>query len=208
MRIHSLEKIEKIKKLRKRGYSINELVEKFSVPKTTIWHHIHKIKVLPLYVPLLNSKRGGSTKRKNEKIRIADEEASELLKGKNRESLIALAMLYWGEGSKGACEFINSNGEIIELYLKVIREVLNIPNKSIKATMRIFTGMDEIECLRYWSKITRIPKKEFIVRFNDGGTRGKTRFGMCRISVRKGDKTLKLMQALIKKVFSNIKSKK
>jgi hypothetical protein len=70
--------------------------------------------------------------------------------------------------------------------------------------MRIFTGMDWEGCLSYWSKMTSIPKKEFKVRLNDGGTRGKTRYGMCRIGVRKGDCTLKLMHSLIDQVYNEL----
>lgn len=207
MRIHSLEKIKKLKQLRRKGYSINELVEKLAIPKTTIWHHIHNISVLPKYAPLLHSKRGGSSKRKEKNIEIAREKALELLKNENRESLIALAMLYWGEGSKNACEFINSNGKIIQLYLRILKEHLNVPEASLKATMRIFSGMKEKECLEYWSKITQIPKNKFIIRFNDGGTSGKTRYGMCRISVRKGNSTLKLIHALIEQIFVELMKK-
>jgi hypothetical protein len=207
MRVHSTEKIKTLKRLRKRGYSINELVEKLAIPKTTIWHHIHNISVLPKYAPLLHSKRGGSSKRKEKNIEIARGKAVELLKNENRESLIALAMLYWGEGSKNSCDFINSNGKIIQLYLKIIRNILKIPNPSIKATMRIFTGMDREECLNYWSRITKISKKEFIIRFNDGGTKGKTRYGMCRITIKKGDSALKLFHALIDQVFLELMKK-
>jgi hypothetical protein len=207
MRVHSPEKIKKLKKLREKGYSINELVEKLSIPKTTIWHHIHNISVLPKYVPLLQSKRGGSAKRKQKNIEVAKEKAAELLKNYDRESLIAISMLYWGEGSKHSCDFINSDGKIIQLYLKILEEVLKIPKSSLKATMRIFTGMNRVECLNHWSKITCIPKKDFVVRFNDGCTRGKTRHGMCRITVKKGDSTLKLIHALIEQIFAELMEK-
>jgi hypothetical protein len=208
MRIHSPEKIKKLKELRKKGYSINELVEELVIPKTTVWHHIHDISVPQKYAHLLYSKRGGSSKRKQKNIEMAKGKAVELLKSTDRESLIALAMLYWGEGSKGACEFINSNGKIIQLYLKIIRDRLDVSEASIKATMRIFSGMNKNDCLNYWSKITRVPRNKFIIRFNDGGTRGKTKYGMCRISIRKGDNKLKLIHALIDQIFMELMEKK
>lgn len=207
MRIHSLEKIKKLKQLRKKGHSINELVEKLAIPKTTVWHHIQGVTVSPQYTSLLYSKRGGSSKRKQKNIEIGREKAAKLLKNADRESLIAIAMLYWGEGSKGACEFVNSDGKIIQLYLKILKEYLDVSGTSLKATMRIFSGMDRKECLDYWSKVTRIPKNKFIIRFNDGGTKGRTKYGMCRISVKKGDSTLKLIHALIDQIFMELMKK-
>ena len=207
MRIHSAEKIKKLKQLRKQGYSINELVANLQIPKTTVWHHVHKIQVLEKYTALLNSKRGGSKKRKQKNLEIARIEAEEILKGADRELAIILSMLYWGEGSKKTCDFINSDGKIIEVYLRIIREVFKIDENSIRATMRIFTGMDEKDCLNYWSKVTGIKKNEFKVRFNDGGTRGKTKYGMCRISIRKGAKLLKIIHSLIGQVHEGILEK-
>jgi len=200
MRIHSKEKIEKIKELRKNGASINEIVSALSVPKTTVWHHCHEIKILPRYIQLWNSKRGGSTKRKQKSWENARIIAQQLLSGPKRESAIMLAMLYWSEGNKKVCEFINSDGKMINLYLNLLTELLDINKEIIKPTMRIFSGMDEQECLNYWSHITKISKPKFVIRLNDGGTRGKTKYGMCRITVKKGAKTLKIIQSLIGRI--------
>jgi len=204
MRVHSAEKIKELKKLRKRGYSINELVEKLLIPRTTVWHHIRNVKILPKYLPILNAKRGGSAKLKQKNWEIARIKAQELLKSPNKNFLIAITMLYWGEGSKKVCEFINSDGKMIKLYLTVLRKTFNIPEKDIKPTMRIFSGMDKKECLNYWSHITKISKDKFLVRFNDGGKRGRTKYGMCRITIKKGSNVLKLMHSLRDQIFEKI----
>jgi len=107
-------------------------------------------------------------------------------------------MLYWGEGhKKRACEFTNSDGSMIKFYLNILRKVFEVPEELIKPTIRIFTGMDRLESLAYWSSITGIPEEYFTVRFNDGGTRGKTKYGMCRLTVRKSSQLLKVIHALI-----------
>jgi len=204
MRIHSLEKIEQLKKLRKKGLSINELVVKFSIPKTTVWHHVHSVKIPLGYAIILKAKQGGSTKRREKKIKKAQEYSKQLLKTDYREIIIAASMLYWGEGSKNVCELINSDGQIIKCYLIFLRKVLNISEKFIKPTLRIFSGMEEKKCLNYWSDITGIPKHRFLIRLNDGGTKGRTKFGMCRITVRKGSDTLKLLHAIIEQVSEMI----
>jgi hypothetical protein len=207
MRIHSIKKIEEIKELRKQGFSINELVERFSIPKTTIWHHIHNISLSKEQSALLRSRQGGGAIHKEKRWELSREYAKELLKSSDREMVIILVMLYWAEGSKGSCNFVNSDGRMIQVYLKILRNVLDISEERIKPTMRIFSGMNEKECLDYWSKITKIPKKHFSIRFNDGGTRGKTRYGLCRITVKKGSNTLKLMHSLIDKIFEEINNK-
>lgn len=201
MRIHSLDKIKKLKKLRKKGYSINELSRKLSIPKTTIWHHVQGIKILPEYLSLLKSKIGGSRQKKEKNWEIARQLAKEILQSSHREYVIVIAMLYWAEGSKKVPEFVNSDGKMINLYINIIVKILNISKDRIIPTIRIFSGMDEKECLNYWSRITGLPKSIFFVRMNDGGTKSRTKYGMCRIRIKKGGNTLKLINSLIEQSY-------
>lgn len=118
-------------------------------------------------------------------------------------------MLYWAEGTKKVCDFINSDGRMIKLYLGILREVLKISELNIKPTIRFFSNAEKKNCLNYWSKITGIPKHRFAVRMNDGGTRGRTEYGMCRISLTrgKGSETLKLIHSLIDQSYREIMTK-
>lgn len=202
MTIHSKKKIEELKWCRQRGYSINELVTKFSIPKTTVWHHVHNVPVFEKYRAILRSKQGGTKKKKEEDWKTAREKAGKLLQEEHRELVIMAAMLYWGEGSKKVCELINSDGNVIKIYLIFLRNILKISEYYIKPTLRIFSGMDEAKSLEYWSTVTHIPKNRFLIRLNDGGTKSRTQFGMCRITVRKGHKILKLIQSIIELVSS------
>ena len=127
-----------------------------------------------------------------------------MLSGNFRELAIAVAMLYWAEGSKRACEFINSDGKMIQTYLFVLRNVLNVPEAFLHPTMRIFSGMNEKKCVSYWSRITKISKRNFTIRLNDGGKRGRTEYGMCRITVRKGQSFLKTINAIRDRFFDEI----
>ncbi len=85
-----------------------------------------------------------------------------------------------------------------------MRKIFNIPKKSIKPTLRIFSGMSEKECLNYWSRVTKIAKSEFIVRLNDGSSKGRTKYGMCRITIKRGGDTLKLLHSLIDQTSEEI----
>lgn len=204
MRIHSDAKIEKLKELRKKGYSINELVRDLSIPKSTVWHHIQKVAVDPQYVLILKAKIGGSRSRKEKNLKIAEELAKKMLNSPNREYLIILTMLYWAEGCKKACEFINSDGRMVDLYVKIMVKIFDIPKERIIPTIRIISSMNTKECLDYWSKITGLPKARFFVRINDGNTTSSTKYGMCRISIKKGSNTLKLIFSLIQQFYDQL----
>ncbi len=197
LRKYSQKEIDNLKKLRLDGYSVDELVSKFLIPKSTVWHHVGNIKISDEKKNILKSRQGGSTKRKELNIEKAKEIAKTMIDASStRESAVIISMLYWAEGNKKVCEFINSDGKMVELYLFIIRKVIKIEENRIKPTMRIFTGMDEEECLNYWSKITAISKNKFTIRLNDGGTKCGTKYGMCRITIRKGHATLKLLLSL------------
>ena len=201
MRVHSKDKLKQLKILRRKGFSINEIVALLNIPRTTVWHHIQGVSVDKKYVKLLKSKRGGSAKIKESNIILAKEKAHNLLQGGDREFALIFAMLHWAEGSKKVCEFINSDGRMIKLYLNILRNKLLVSENDIVPTMRIFTGMNKKECLSYWSYVTSIPKNRFKIRLNDGGISSKSRYGMCRITIRKGQKILKIIHALINEIL-------
>lgn len=207
MKVHSAEKIKKLENLRKTGHSINEIVKELNIPKTTVWHHIQNIPISPEYALILKAKRGGSKKRAQKNLEEAQRIAENMLVSSNREKLIIISMLYWAEGSKKSCDFINSDGAMIKLYLSIIRKILNIPENFVKPTIRIFSGMNKRQCLNYWSNIAEIPKTNFIVRFNDGGTKCKTKYGMCRITIKKGGNVLKLLHSLKEQIVAEIEKK-
>ncbi|MBI2063920.1 MAG: hypothetical protein HYT65_02920 [Candidatus Yanofskybacteria bacterium] len=199
-RIHSIQEIRRIKELRRAGHSINELVRILSIPKTTIWHHIQGLKILPKYTKILRARQGGSRIKKERDMLRAEKEANQLLNAKDRDLYIIAPVLYWAEGSKRRCEFVNTDGEMIKLYLKIIRNNFKISENLIQPVLRIFSNHDKNISLNYWSKITKIPKAKFQIYLNDGGTSGRTPYGMCRIVVRRGGYLLKLFRAIIKQI--------
>jgi hypothetical protein len=200
--------LKEIVNLRKSGLSIDSIVLQLSIPKTTVWHHIKGIEIKPKLKLLLRSQQGGSHKRKLLRISASKVEAERLLNSNHREIAVAAAMIYWAEGTKGECEFINSDGKMIQLFLLALRKVFMVSENRIKPTVRYFTGMDRESCLNYWSQVTGIDKKQFTVRYNDGGTKCRTEFGMCRITVRKGSEVLHLLVSLRELYFNGLCLKK
>jgi len=102
---------------------------------------------------------------------------------------IMLVMLYWCEGSKsgkGALTFGNSDPKIIELFLRLMRQVYNIDENKLRCTVQCRYGQNALELERFWRKITSIPKDKFYPAVIDERTKGKplkkkNYKGVCRI---------------------------
>lgn len=203
MKKYPEETINRLKALRRKGHSIQRLVQEFSMPKTSVWHHIHKIKLSKKYILQLKANQGGSKLRKERDMIKAEKEARYLINNSNRLAYTALAALYWAEGSKRRCEFVNTGGEMIRLYLKIIRDYLKIPEFQIQPVLRIYSNHNINSSLEFWSEITKIPKEKFKIFLNDGGTNGRTPYGMCRIIILKGGYLLKLFKSLANELCEN-----
>ncbi len=198
MHVHSLEKVEQLKQLRKEGHSIEELVKILSMPKSTVWHHIHTIKLRKKYILKLKANQGGSRLKKERDLIKAKDEARILLNSNNKYLVSLLAMLYWAEGdNKNAFSFVNTNAEMISIFIGILKKCFRVDKGQLLITVRYFTGMNRDKCLRHWSKITKVPKKQINMYYNDGGKRGRTEFGMCRVAVRKSGYLFKVVRSLI-----------
>ena len=205
MRVHSLEKIKQLKRLRKGGHSIEDLVKILSIPKTTVWHHIQGIKLRKKYILKLKANQGGSRLKKERDLVKAKAEARVLLEGEHSHLVSLLAMLYWAEGdNKNAFSFTNTNADMIRMFISILKNCFHLNNGRLHITVRYFTGMDRSKCLRHWSQVTQIPKKQIKMYYNDGGTRGRTEFGMCRISIRKSSYLFKVVRSLIVAISNQI----
>lgn len=205
MHVHSLDKIEQLKKLRREGHSIEELVKMLLIPKSTVWHHIHSIKLRKKYILKLKANQGGSKLKKERDLIRAKDEARILLDSTHKYLVSLLAMLYWAEGdNKNAFSFVNTNTEMISMFIRILEKCFNINKNQLLITVRYFTGMNRGKCLRHWSKVTKIPKKQINMYYNDGGNRGRSEFGMCRVAVRKSGYLFKIVRSLIVGISKNI----
>ena len=203
---HPIETMRKIRELRKMGYSISELMALFSLPKTTVWHHIQGIKIQQKYIKIWRAKQGGSQKRSEKAWKIAMLEVEDILLDPNRSYWASmLAMLYWAEGNKKEFTFTNTNPEMLDLVIKILNKLFNTRKEDLIVTVRYFTGMDETTCRNHWADIIGCPTDQIRMRFNDGGTIGRSPFGICRLRLRKSGNIFKIIQCLIKEVPNNLR---
>jgi hypothetical protein len=203
----SLSEEKEIKELRSHGYSIIEIGKKLNRPKTTVFRYIQGIGVLPEYFKNWAGKRGGSKKRKALKEAESLKEAQKLIQELSyKEKFILLSALYWGEGSKKSFGLSNTDPNLIRVFLKCLKDLFEVNATSLRVSIRIYEDLDRQKCLNFWSKVTGVQKKSFVsVNILKGKKKGKLKYGMCRIRVKKGGDFLKRIIG-INKVVADLMS--
>ncbi|VVA44229.1 conserved hypothetical protein [Candidatus Roizmanbacteria bacterium] len=194
--------IKQIKLLRQKGYSLPEIKKVVNVGHGSVFRYIQGVEILPEYRKIWHSKRGGSFKRMKLAEKKAEEKADEyIVRLSEKEKLIFLSALYWGEGSKGDFGLTNSDPDLIKVFVLGLKEVFKIRTDRLRISIRIYRDLDKDKCLKFWSKITEVPVSKFVsVNVLDGKKNGKLLYGMCRVRVTKGADVLKYIRALKNRV--------
>lgn len=192
------ETVQKIRLLRQKGWSLPEIKKEIKVGYGTIFRYIKDVPILPEYQKLWLEKRKSSTRRK----KIAEEEAAKkakqtILSLSEKEKMIFLSALYWGEGSKREFGLSNTDPDLVRVLIKGLDQALGISTDRLSLSIRIYEDLDKEKCLKFWSEVTGVPVDKFIsVNVLKGRKVGKLEFGMCRVRIKKGGSVLKYMVAL------------
>ncbi|PIU16598.1 hypothetical protein COT20_00110 [bacterium (Candidatus Gribaldobacteria) CG08_land_8_20_14_0_20_39_15] len=115
-----------------------------------------------------NRRRTQAIKIENKKVRqIAANEVKPLSK---YELLLIGAALYWAEGYNRQdkvpspyISFGNSNPDMVVLFLRFLREVMQISEKKLRPIVQIHKNIKPESAINFWAKITSIPQKSFRV---------------------------------------------
>ena len=155
--------IKQIKLLRQKGYSLPEIKKVVNVGHGSVFRYIQGVEILPEYRKIWHSKRGGSFKRMKLAEKKAEEKADEyIVRLSEKEKLIFLSALYWGEGSKGDFGLTNSDPDLIKVFVLGLKEVFKISTDRLRISIRIYRDLDKDKCLKFWSKITEVPVSKFV----------------------------------------------
>lgn len=173
-------------KLRLAGKSYNEITRLLEIPKSTLSGWFTGL-VLPTRARerlqkrvAQGSFRGLMKRNKNqthlarERVRVIRNKSKSEIQSitKNELKMIGLA-LYWAEGYKRLIKkngrevtyhpvsLSNSDPELIQTFLRFLREVCGVADQDIDADIRIFDHMSEKELLLFWQKVTGIPQGNF-----------------------------------------------
>ena len=118
----------------------------------------------------------------------------EIIKGNDNELKISGIMLYWGEGGKtgNTVKFVNSDPKMIKLFLNFLRTICGVQKNRLKALIHMYPDQNEKKLKNFWSKITKIPKKQFykscIHKGKSGTYKNKVNYGT--IAINYSDKKL------------------
>ena len=91
--------------------------------------------------------------------------------------LLALAMLYWGEGSKWKShrgpQLGSSNPDIIRLYIALLHDCYGVTIERIKCRVQHRADQDSQGLIAYWSTVTGIKPGNFYPCYIDKRTLGQ-----------------------------------
>ena len=207
MKRHDLSLIERVKTDRALGLSIPELMVKYSLPKTTIWHHIRGVTMPEPKWLEIKARQGGSKIRHKHQLDKANKQAQKLLDKFDEEMCwpAILAALYWSEGTKkGGFVFTNTDDSMIQVFMKIMRDHLLVRDEELDILIRTCTPMDARKCRKHWSLITNIPYRNIRINHDNKHNKSKTIYGMSRMKLRKGSYFLQLTHCLIRGLTGKI----
>ncbi len=166
--------------LRSHGKSYLEIKKALGIPKSTLsgWFKDlefsskvqgilqEKGRVAKEQFVKFNRQRTEIIKDENQKI---VKQAMENIRQLSRYELILIGVaLYWAEGYKIEKQkrtpqicFVNSDPYMIALFLRFLREIIGAQEEKLKPTIHLYIDTDKKAIVNFWSKITRIPKKNF-----------------------------------------------
>lgn len=194
--------ILKIKNLRRRGLSIPEINRKCNIPKSTILRYIKGVEILPQYYQRWLDRRNSSEVISKQNWKNARQEADKIINYLNEKDLIMIgSLLYWAEGSKKDFSFCNTDPRMIRVFIYALKKSFDVKAEDLKVSLRIYEDLDRKACLAYWSKITNVVLDDNTsINILKGSKKGKLRYGMCRIRVRKGGHVFKKVFSIIEKI--------
>lgn len=188
--------------LRETGHSLPEIRRITKHSNGTIFKYIQGVRIKPEFIEYWKSRRKPSIFRKAQAIKKAEEKADRILKNITAKGKILVGLaLYWGEGARGECAIINSDPDLLKVFIECLSE-LGVTRNSLSMSIRIYEDIDPEEARKFWINITGLPRNQITsTNILNGKKTGKLTYGMCRIRVIKGGDTLKLLNALKQKLI-------
>jgi transposase len=214
---YSINLKQKANSLRKEGYSINEISNQLKVNKSTIYYWVKKIYLnliaqnrLQQRVIIGQKKALKRNKKKREILlkQLKQETINTISKidiNSNISRLIC-AIFFWTEGGKYTnvnVSFTNSDPIMIQTFLRLLRIAFNIKEQKFRVLVHIHEYHNEKEIIKYWSKITNIPLKQFNKCYLKSHTKKRIRKGyMGTVRIRYYDSKIALELRFLYNIFA------
>lgn len=189
----------KIFDMRRNGCTLSEIVKEVHRSKSTVFSYMNKVDVLNEFRDVLEQKQCGSRYMSKTYWEWSRVKSSKFVGDlTDREKILLLASLYWGEGRKsGEFGIINSDPYVIKVVMDGLL-LIGIDKSRLKIGLRIFKDLDINRVTNFWSNFLNIDRQYFgKPEIIQGKKKGKLEFGMCRLRIEKGQKYFKLMTSMI-----------
>lgn len=188
---HSIETRNKVIQLRRKGHSLNELRERFGVAKGTLSVWLRDIPLPPAATKRLDRiVRKGRVKaaetNKNRTRRIIGQFASDatsrldtLALSKEHVRLLC-ALMYYCEGRKSMYDhlsFTNSDPDLIRTFLRLFRTGFDVDESKLHVCVHVHQYHNPAATLRFWSRVTDIPLRQFMRPYRKPNTGKRKRSG-------------------------------
>lgn len=207
----------KAKLLRRQGHSFREISEKLSVSKSTasLWTRREKMSEtgkarIHNLIIVSQIKAQKTIWDKNERyLKVLEKNCHALVgkKYKQDDLKVFLALLYWAEGAKTKknFNFINSDPDMVSVYLKLLRATFNIKEEKLFVWLHLHDYHNRPEMVSFWSKVTGIKENKIhIYNKKNSGVRIREGYKGC-IAIRYGDYRIFDEVMIIIKRFVNLK---
>jgi hypothetical protein len=173
-------------KMRLEGKSYSEITSALNIPKSTLSGWLSNIQISENLKIAINKRTRsksleGLLKRNRNQTRLARQRAQQIkTTAKNEiseisgEGLLLLgAALYWAEGYKRPkvvkgrevthhpVSLTNSDPELVNMFLRFLRECCDVPEDKIKISIRMFAHQNESKLKEFWSRKTGIKYANF-----------------------------------------------
>lgn len=192
---------EAARRLRREGYSLNEISAKLGPPKNTLTLWVRGIELTPEQQQRLHEREVEATGRNRALAMMAHRQArlaridaarkqAEALLGTlddlTQTNHIAAAMLYLAEGAKAetAFAFGNSNPQVIRYWLYLLRSSFKIDESKFRLQIMCRADQDEAQLRQYWMEVTNINrciKSHVDIRTEGKATKRTNYKGVCLI---------------------------
>jgi len=222
---------QRVALLRKKGYTYPEINAALglSIPKGTLSYMCRnvvlgtaeraRIKEITREQLLINQKKAVAANKQLLANKIATlHTANQNLKPflhDRRAKLIALAMLYLGEGAKWkgrrGLMLGSASPQILRLYIGLLRDCYDIPVANLRCRIQHRADQDPSVLLAFWSSELSVPLANFYPCYADKRTAGQTTkhphyMGVCTVTCAGTHIQLELEQiaGIIEEVFEGI----
>lgn len=197
----TLKRIE-ARQLRQEGWSVKRIADYLGIAKGSVSTWCRDIVLTEEQKEAMYEReevkeaqlRGSQTNKVMHREKRLGYQAEGRAKAREGDALhLAGCMLYWAEGKKSRVDigFVNSDADMIILFMRFLRESLHVADENIRARFNCYLNenltADEVE--RYWLdllglKSTNLTKSRFNAQPISSQQKGrKLMYGVCEVSV-------------------------